>query len=104
MTKQANQLMQLKYFLRQFGSRISQKSAYKPTYKKSFWILVGFYLMYLSKSALGINISNKYTAPRFFKVPLETVDCVFKTEIRFCPKSKQKFSLDRRQISQLNLD
>jgi hypothetical protein len=104
MPKQANQLMHFKYFLRQLCSRMSQKSAYKPTYKKSFLLLVGFYLMYLSKSALGINISNKYTAPRFFKVPLETVDCVFKTEIKFCPKSKQKLSLDKRQISQLNLD
>jgi hypothetical protein len=100
MPNQVSQLMQFKYFLR----RICSIRLQKPSYKKSFWLLVVFYLMYLSKSALGINISNKYTAPKFIKAPLVTVDCVFKTKIKFCPKSKQKFSIDRRQISQLNID
>ena len=56
-------------------------------------ILIGFYLLYLFKSALGINLSTKYSAPKMLKIPLTTMDCVLPIKGHYCRKSKQEISL-----------
>jgi len=33
-------------------------------------ILGGLYVAYLTKTAMGINISHRYSAPQIFKMPL----------------------------------
>jgi hypothetical protein len=37
-------------------------------------LLFVLYFAYLLKSALGINLSQTYSAPTVFKIPLKTID------------------------------
>ena len=46
--------------------------------------LILFYLVYLGKSALGINISSKHSVPKIFKLPLMTLDCVLPIAGNYC--------------------
>ncbi|VEP17630.1 hypothetical protein H1P_630027 [Hyella patelloides LEGE 07179] len=55
--------------------------------------LILFYLLYLVKSALGINISSKHSAPQVFKIPLMTLDCILPIAGNYCYKSKLDISL-----------
>lgn len=55
--------------------------------KKAFLILVFIYLVYLIKSALGINLLEKYAVPQFIKYPLMVADCAVDLKINFCKKA-----------------
>jgi hypothetical protein len=57
------------------------------TVKKAFLLLSLIYLVYLIKTALGINILDKYSAPRFIKYPLIAADCAVDLKINFCRKA-----------------
>lgn len=41
--------------------------------KRSCLYLLFFYLIYLGKTALGINLLNGYSAPAIFKLPLKAI-------------------------------
>lgn len=86
MPNKIDRLKQIEFFYRKlFAIKIQKFSG-----KKSFWMLVFFYFIYLTKSAFGINISDKYTAPKFFKAPLTTIDCVFHMKGNFCPTKAER--------------
>ncbi len=59
---------------------------YSPR-KKALLLLVFIYLGYLIKSALGINVLNKYAVPQFVKYPLIMADCAVDLKINFCNKA-----------------
>jgi len=42
-----------------------------PFLKRGFTVFLGLYLLYLLKTALGINISDRYTAWNILKAPLK---------------------------------
>lgn len=67
--------------------------------KKSSLILVCLYVIYLSKSALGINISDRYTLPKFFKLPLVAMDCMLPIEGNYCHQIKAKISSPQKSIN-----
>lgn len=73
--------------------KISGSSQFKSAINFSFFkfsklplALILFYLVYLSKSALGINISSKHSAPKVLKLPLMTLDCVLPIAGNYCYK------------------
>ncbi|MBC7824107.1 MAG: hypothetical protein H7126_09525 [Candidatus Parcubacteria bacterium] len=39
--------------------------------KRSLQIFLSLYVLYLAKTAMGINISDRYTAPTFVKFPVK---------------------------------
>ncbi|HEY9619868.1 MAG TPA: hypothetical protein V6C78_05845 [Crinalium sp.] len=39
--------------------------------KRMVALLFVLYLLYLTKSALGINLSHRYSAPAVFKLPIK---------------------------------
>jgi hypothetical protein len=59
-------------------------------FKKLSLMMVTVYLLYLGKSALGINLSDKYTVPQLFKAPFVAMDCILPIEGNYCYKSKKK--------------
>ena len=75
------------------SQKISSLSQFKASINLSFFkvsklslVLVLFYLVYLGKSALGINISSKHSAPKVLKLPLMTLDCVLPIAGNYCYK------------------
>lgn len=74
-------------------SCLKKKSSAKKTQKslkKSSLGLVCLYVIYLSKSALGINLSDRYTLPNFFKIPLTAMDCMMPIKGNYCHSAKHK--------------
>ena len=55
--------------------------------KKALLLLIFIYLVYLTKSALGIDLSHKYSLPQFVKYPLIVADCAVDLKINFCKKA-----------------
>ncbi|WP_181314469.1 hypothetical protein [Phormidesmis priestleyi] len=39
--------------------------------KRSLLIFLSLYVLYLAKTAVGINLSKRYTAPGFVKFPVK---------------------------------
>lgn len=58
--------------------------------KNSSLSLVCIYIIYLSKSALGINLSDQYSLPNFFKIPLTAMDCMMPIKGNYCHSVKHK--------------
>lgn len=52
--------------------------------KKSLFLLVIIYLVYLTKSALGIDLLEGYALPEFVKYPLVIADCTVHLKVNFC--------------------
>lgn len=52
--------------------------------KKTLFLLVFIYFIYLTKSALGINLSDKYSMPEIVKYPLVVADCTIHLKVNFC--------------------
>ena len=42
-------------------------------FRQVFLVLFSLYLLYLVKSALGINISDRYSAWGFLKLPIQPI-------------------------------
>lgn len=61
-------------------------------FKQLSLMMVTIYLLYLGKSAIGINLSDKYTAPKLLKAPFIAMDCILPIEGNYCYKSKKKVS------------
>lgn len=61
-------------------------------FKKLSLMMVSIYLLYLGKSALGINLSDKYSVPQLFKAPFAAMDCVLPIEGNYCHQFKRKVS------------
>ena len=61
-------------------------------FKKLSSVMVGFYIVYLGKSALGINLLADYSAPQFLKAPFSTIDCILPIEGNYCHKPKRNIS------------
>ena len=55
--------------------------------KKAFLLLIFIYLVYLTKTALGINLLDKYHAPQFVKYPLVVAGCAVEFKVNFCKKT-----------------
>ncbi|HEY9627673.1 MAG TPA: hypothetical protein V6C84_10255 [Coleofasciculaceae cyanobacterium] len=43
------------------------------TFRTVAFILFSLYLLYLVKSALGINLSDRYSAWAIFKLPIQSI-------------------------------
>lgn len=43
-------------------------------FKRVSLLVIFVYLAYLTKSAMGINISKQYSIPNVFKVPLKAIE------------------------------
>ena len=52
--------------------------------KKALFVLVFIYFLYLTKSALGIDLLDKYAMPQFVKYPLIVADCAVHLKVNFC--------------------
>ncbi|MDX2097734.1 MAG: hypothetical protein SFW36_08145 [Leptolyngbyaceae cyanobacterium bins.59] len=61
-------------------------------FKLTVLILMLLYLLYLTKSALGINLSQRYTAWKVFKLPVERF---IQDPIRLPARLRNLFPLDR---------
>lgn len=57
--------------------------------KKAFLLLSFIYLVYLTKSFLGINFLERYSMPRFVKYPLIAADCAVDLKINFCTRASR---------------
>lgn len=68
--------------------KVNTSSALK--FKKLSLMMVTIYLLYMGKSALGINLSDKYTAPKLLKAPFAAIDCILPIEGNYCYKPKKK--------------
>ncbi len=55
--------------------------------KKALLLLILIYVVYLTKSALGIDLSHRYSLPQFVKYPLLVTDCVVDLKVNFCKKA-----------------
>ena len=64
-------------------------------FKKLSLMMVSIYLLYLGKSALGINLSDKYSAPQLFKAPFAAMDCILPIEGNYCHQFKRKVSIKK---------
>lgn len=52
--------------------------------KRASLLSIAFYSVYLGKTALGVNISDKYSVPLVFKYPLMAADCVVAVKGNYC--------------------
>ena len=68
-------------------------------FKKLSLMMVSIYLLYLGKSAIGINLSDKYSVPQLFKAPFVAMDCILPIEGNYCHQFKRKVSLKKPKLS-----
>lgn len=80
-------------------TKIAQNKSSALKFKKLSLMMVTVYLLYLGKSALGINLSDKYSAPQLFKAPFVAMDCVLPIEGNYCHQLKRKVSLKKQKLS-----
>lgn len=74
----------------------NKKSTFKV--KKLSLMMVTIYLLYLGKSALGIDFSDKYSAPQLFKAPFAAMDCILPIEGNYCHHFKRKISFKKSKL------
>ena len=74
------------------STKIAKDKSSALKFKKLSLMMVSIYLLYLGKSALGINLSDKYSVPQLFKAPFAAMDCVLPIEGNYCHQFKGKFS------------
>lgn len=72
--------------------KIAKNKSSALRFKKLSLMMVSIYLLYLGKSALGINLSDKYSVPQLFKAPFTVMDCVLPIEGNYCHQFKRKVS------------
>lgn len=81
------------------STKIAKNKNSALKFKKLSLMMVTIYLLYLGKSALGINLSDRYTAPQLFKAPFAAMDCVLPIEGNYCHQFKRKVSFKKQKLS-----
>ena len=84
----------LKRFEQQKKTQIATNKGSILKFKQLSLMMVTVYLLYLGKSALGINISDRYSVPKLFKAPFMAMDCLLPIEGNYCYKTNKKISFN----------